>query len=504
LNLHTFHVLQSTAGASVDLDAGITARGLHGEGYRGHVFWDEMFVYPLLTLRRPQLTRDLLAYRYRRLEAARAAARAVGASGAMFPWQSGSDGREETPTQSFNLISGTWLADNSYRQRHVGLAIAYSVIQYQQATHDVGFLAEAGGELLIEICRLFAALAVHDPVDDRFHIDTVMGPDEFHDGYPGRPGSGVRDNAYTNILTAWLLYRTIDLLQVLDGYDCGRLRDRLRVSAAEIERWEQISRRLAVPFHADGIISQFDGYEHLQEFDLAAYRARYTNFGRLDLILAAEGDSPNNYRMSKQADVLMLFYLLSAEELRNIFDRLGYPLSPETIRSTVDFYTVRTSHGSTLSRVVHAWVDARSDRHRAWTLFSEALQADLGDTQGGTTREGVHLGAMAGTVDLILRCFAGLETRDDLLWLHPVLPPELSRAEFSILYRGQQVRVELTPRLARLRLRMCDSAPINVCVEGQRATLHPGEVFETPLRRHPVPADHLGTEQPAVPNRPNA
>ena len=148
-----------------------------------------MFVYPLLTLRRPRLTRDLLAYRYRRLEAARAAAQAVGVSGAMFPWQSGSDGREETPTQLLNLISGTWLADNSHRQRHVGLAVAYSVIQYQQATGAMGFLAEAGGELLIEICRLFADLAVHDPGDDRFHIDTVMGPDEFHDGYPANPAA---------------------------------------------------------------------------------------------------------------------------------------------------------------------------------------------------------------------------------------------------------------------------------------------------------------------------
>jgi beta-phosphoglucomutase family hydrolase len=503
LNLHTFHVLQATAGASSDLDAGITARGLHGEGYRGHVFWDEMFVYPLLTLRRPQLTRDLLAYRYRRLESARAAARAAGLSGAMFPWQSASDGREETPTQLLNLISGTWLADNSHRQRHVGLAIAYSLIQYQQTTGDMGFLAETGGELLIEICRLFAALAVHDPGDDRFHIDMVMGPDEFHDGYPGRPGSGVQDNAYTNILTAWLLYRTIGLLQLLDGYDCGRLRDRLQVSAAEIARWEQISRGLAVPFHADGIISQFEGYEHLQELDFDAHRARYANIGRLDLILAAEGDSPNNYRVSKQADVLMLFYLLSAEELRMIFARLGYSLSPDTIRGTVDFYTPRTSHGSTLSRVVHAWVNARADRHRAWTLFTEALQADLADTQGGTTREGIHLGAMAGTVDLVMRCFTGLETRDNLLWLHPALPPELSRAEFSILYRGQQVKVELTPRLARLRLRMCDAAPIKICVEGQRATLHPGEVFETPLREHSVPADHPRTEQPAVPNKPH-
>jgi hypothetical protein len=184
----------------------------------------------------------------------------------------------------------------------------------------------------------------------------------------------------------------------------------------------------------------FDGYENLAEFDWDAYRAQYATIGRLDLILAAEGDSPNNYRLSKQADVLMLFYLLSAEEPRDTLGRLGYPLTPGTIRATVDFYTGRTSHGSTLSRVVHAWVNARADRHRAWSLFCEALQADLTDTQGGTTREGVHLGAMAGTVDLILRCFAGLETRDDVLWLHPVLPPELTRAEFTILYHGQRGR----------------------------------------------------------------
>src|SRR4029453_2630362 len=119
---------------------------------------------------------------------------------------------------------------------------------------------------------------------------------------------------------------------------------------------------------------------------------------------------------------------------------------------------------------------------QAWTLFTEALQADLADTQGGTAREGVHLGAMAGTVDLVLRCFAGLETRVDLRWLHPVLPPELSRAEFSILYKGRQVKVELTPRLARLRLRMCNAAPIDVCVEGQRTTMHAGDVLETPIR----------------------
>jgi HAD superfamily hydrolase (TIGR01509 family) len=482
LHLDTFHVLQTVVEANADVDAGLPARGLHGEGYLGHVFWDEMFIYPMLTLRRPEMTRHLLSYRYRRLPAARAAAAAMGLPGAMFPWQSASDGTDVTPPLTCNIRTGHWLADTSHRQRHVGLAIAYSVIQYHQATGDTPFLTGMGGELLVEICRFFAAMSVHGPADDRFHIDATMGPDEFHDGYPGHPAGGVRDNAYTNILTAWLLHRTVNLLESVDRHDAGRLRRRMQLTAAEVRRWDLLSRRLAVPWHADGVISQFEGYERLPELDWDAYRARYQDIGRLDLILNAEGDSTNNYRVGKQADVLMLFYLLSAEELREVLERLGYSLSPETIRATTDFYTARTSHGSTLSRIVHAWVNARAERHQAWSLFTEALQVDLADTEGGTTREGVHLGAMAGTVDLIVRCFAGIETRDATLWLHPVLPPELANIEFTIIYRGQQITVQLTPHLVRLRLGRFGTHPIAVCVEGHRRLLHPGDVYETRLR----------------------
>ena len=161
--LHTFHVLQSVP-AVADVDAGLPARGLHGEGYRGHVFWDEMFVYPMLTLRRPALTRALLLYRYRRLNAARAAARVAGLDGALFPWQSGSDGRDETPVRLFDPRTEAWLPDNSRLQRHVGLAIAYSLLQYAEASDDWPFMAEIGIELIIEVVRCFASMATHDPV----------------------------------------------------------------------------------------------------------------------------------------------------------------------------------------------------------------------------------------------------------------------------------------------------------------------------------------------------
>ncbi len=497
LNLHIFHVLQTVAAASPDLDAGLPARGLHGEGYRGHVFWDELFVYPMLTLRRPELTRALLLYRFRRLDAARDAARAEGLAGAMFPWQSGSDGREETPAELFNPRNKAWMPDNSHRQRHVGLAVAYSVWQYYQATADLGFLTDYGAEILVEVARLFASLAVHDLGDDRFDISGVMGPDEYHDGYPDAPGQGLRNNVYTNVMAAWVLARAAETVQLLAGHDCDPLNHRLGLESEEVAHWEKISRRLRIPFH-EGVISQFEGYEQLQEFDWDTYRTRYTNIGRLDLILQAEGDTTNRYKLSKQADVLMLFYLFSAEELREIFSRLGYPLPPDLIPATVRYYLARTSHGSTLSRLAHSWVLARTNRARSWSLFEQALEADLADTQGGTTREGIHLGAMAGTADMVMRCYAGVETRRDALWLHPVLPSELTAVSFQLSYRGQPVSISVTHDRVSLRLNPCADDAIDVCVEDTRKTLRPGQIWDVilqpaPARTWPGFPSHHGT-----------
>jgi beta-phosphoglucomutase family hydrolase len=233
LNLNTFHLLQTLASVTADLDAGVPARGLHGEGYGGHVFWDELFVYPSLTLRRPDLSRTLLGYRYRRLDEARSAARAQGLSGAMFPWQSGIDGREVTPRELYNPLTGAWMPDNSHRQRHVGLGIAYSAWQHYQSTGDLTFLVDQGAELVIEVARYFADLASLVPATDRYSISGVMGPDEFHDGYPHRPGEGLRNNAYTNVMAAWVLRRAADTVSLLASRSCRPLWDRLGLLATE-------------------------------------------------------------------------------------------------------------------------------------------------------------------------------------------------------------------------------------------------------------------------------
>jgi alpha,alpha-trehalase len=462
LNLHVFHLLQTVSPHTIEHDASVPARGLHGEAYRGHIFWDELFIFPFLNLSIPDITRALLLYRYRRLPEARWAARQAGYEGAMYPWQSGSDGREETQILHLNPQSGRWLPDNSHRQRHINIAIAYNAWHYYQVTGDISFLSFYGAEMLIEIARFWASIAEYNRSLDRYEIRQVMGPDEFHDAYPDARESGIDNNAFTNIMVAWLMCRALEAIELLPIDRREVLQNNLGLRREELERWEEISHKMRIAFHDDGIISQFEGYDLLKEFDWEGYRRKYGNIQRLDRILEAEGDTPNLYKLSKQADVLMLFYLLSADELREIFHRLNYPFEYETIPKNIDYYLERTSHGSTLSRVVHAWVLARSKRELSWHLFKEALESDVSDIQGGTTREGIHLGAMAGTIDLIQRCYTGIETHQDILQLNPYLPAELKEMRFDILYRQQWVNVVITHNRLTLSTRPGFAAPIKI------------------------------------------
>jgi trehalose/maltose hydrolase-like predicted phosphorylase len=178
----------------------------------------------------------------------------------------------------------------------------------------------------------------------------------------------------------------------------------------------------------------------------------------------------------------MLFYLLSAEELGELLGRLGYQPDPDMIQRTIDYYLQRTSHGSTLSGMVHSWVLARSDRPRSWRYFRRALESDLRDTQGGTTREGIHLGAMAGTVDMIQRGYTGLELRGDVLWLNPRLPDELAHLEFDVRYRGHWgVRIRVEHRRLEVSLRRSAAAPVRVGHRDRIVRIQPGGTWSTAL-----------------------
>ncbi|MFI9249971.1 glycoside hydrolase family 65 protein [Streptomyces sp. NPDC053069] len=478
LRLHLFHVLQTLSPHTADLDVGVPARGLHGEAYRGHVFWDELFVLPYLNLHLPEVSRALLHYRHRRLDAACQAARDVGRRGALYPWQSGSDGREETQQLHLNPRSGRWLPDHSRLQHHVGSAVAYNIWQYCEATGDIDFLHGEGAEMLLHIARFWADSAHYDDRLGRYRIRGVVGPDEYHDAYPGAAAPGLDDNAYTNVTAAWVLARALELLDLLPEPRCRELAESAGLDQEEPARWEEISRTLHVPFH-DGVISQFEGYGDLAELDWHGYRKLYGDIRRLDRILEAEGDTVNRYKASKQADVLMLGYLFSATELRALLGRLGHHLDERTWTATVDHYLHRTSHGSTLSGLVHGWVLARCRRAGSWAFVQEALRGDIADLQGGTTGEGIHLGAMAGTLDLVQRGLTGLETRSGALYLDPVPLPELSSYGFSIRYHGHWgVHLRLRSGLLEIAVPSSDRSLIDLCLRDRVVPVGPGETAQ--------------------------
>jgi alpha,alpha-trehalase len=475
IRLHIFHLLQTASLNTIDLDVGVPARGWHGEAYRGHIFWDELFIFPLINLRLPEITRALIRYRYRRLNEARANARAAGYRGAMFPWQSGSSGREETQLVHLNPVSGRWLPDHTHLQRHVNSAIAYNIWLYYQSTRDMELMSFYGAEMLLEIARFWASVATYNAELDRYEIRGVAGPDEFHTRAPDADRPGLGNHSYTNIMAVWVLCRAREALALLPQERARELREQLDLHDDELEHWEDVSRKMRVVFHGDGIISQFEGYEDLAELDWEGYREKYGNIHRLDRLLEAEGDSVDRYKVAKQADVLMLFYLFSAEELGELFKRLGYPFGYATIPRNIAYYAPRTSNGSTLGRVVDSWVLARSSRARSWEIFKEALESDVADIQGGTTPEGIHLGAMAGVVDLLQRGYAGIETRSDALWLNPCLPDEVTRLEMVIRYRGHALDLDITQDTIDVHALPSNATPITIGVVRETHEIAAGE-----------------------------
>lgn len=481
LRLHISHVLQVCSRHTARLDAGVPARGLNGEAYRGHVFWDEMFVFPFLDLRVPEITKGLILYRHRRLAEAQAAAQEAGYRGAMYPWQSGSDGSEETQTVHLNPLSGQWDPDLSRNQRHVSAAIFYNLWRYFQATDDFDFLADYGAEMMLEIARFWASLAWYNPARDRYEIHGVMGPDEFHEKYPGAEQAGLRNNAYTNVMVAWIATRALEVLDVLSTSRQTALRASLRVTDEELRTWSEMSRKMFVPFH-EGVISQFEGYEDLDELDWEAYRDKYSNIGRMDRILRAEGKDPNRYKVAKQADTVMLFFLFDDEELRPLFEQLGYSYDRELARRTVEYYDARTSHGSTLSHVTFAGVMATFDAASSWERFKVALESDISDLQGGTTKEGIHMGVMGGTLDVLQRYYVGARIYGGVLVFRPRLVRHLDGVAFTMRYRGTPLRVRIDGDVLSVRAEAEGfRVPVRVALNGQTVELGAGESHEFPI-----------------------
>ena len=437
-----FHLLNAAADTG---EAAVGARGLTGNAYAGHVFWDaDVFVLPVLTAIRPAAARAMLEYRIRRLPAARAAAEDQGLCGARFPWESAGDGSDVTPHLVRGQHNELIPIGTGSQEEHIVADVAWAAAHFAAWTGDTDFLARAGRELLIDTARYWAS-RIRTDADGNGHLNGVMGPDEYHEL--------VDDNAYTNVMARWNLRRGAELLFRSGDTD---------TAAA----WRALAKGLVDGWSPQrGLYEQFAGYFELEPLLMSQVAPPPV---AVDVLLGAKRVAGS--QLIKQADVLMLHHLVPEEVVDG------------SLASCMAFYEPRTAHGSSLSPAIHASLLARAgEPDRALEMFRLAVRLDLDDLTG-TTAEGLHLATMGGVWHALAFGFLGVRAEGGMLAINPCLPDAWRALGLKFLFGGQPIgiraehdRVTIICH-APLLVRVADRAPAS-CEPG--GTTFPLKTFPT-------------------------
>jgi kojibiose phosphorylase len=400
--------------------ASIGARGLTGPGYNGHVFWDtEVFALPFFLHTQPRVARQLIDYRFRTLPAARARARSIGYSGALFAWESADDGRDCTPALAL-LPGQTQIPVLTGREEHhISADVAWATWRYWEATRDEEFLLQVGAEIVLETARFWSSRARRG-TDGYFHIAPVIGPDEYHEG--------IRDNSYTNLLAKWNLERGLEVAHLLRTTDRAAWRSlvrRLKLDPGDLARWRLVADQLTIWFDLETLLyEQFEGFFGLKDVNAAELAPR--PFAG-ELVLGRE--RLRRTQLIKQADVLMVMHMLPA-----LFPR-------EVVEANYRYYERRTSHGSSLSPGIYAAVAARLGlQDDALNYFRMASAIDLDDRMRNAAY-GIHMAAAASLWHSAVFGFGGVTPESGCLRIDPHLPASWSRLAFPFNWRDNVVRV---------------------------------------------------------------
>jgi trehalose/maltose hydrolase-like predicted phosphorylase len=437
--------------------ASIGARGLTGQAYRGHVFWDtEIYVLPFYLFTDPPAARALLMYRYHTLGAARWKAKAHGYQGALYAWESADTGEETTPRAVVALDGRVVPILTGEQEHHISADVAYAVWQYWRATGDDDFMVDAGSDILVETARFWASRAQME-ADGHAHIRAVIGPDEYHDT--------VDDNAYTNVMARWNLDRAADAVAILKRVrpsDWKRMSARLALGEDEPAAWRRIAAALVTGFHPDtGLFEQFEGYFGLEEVDVISHRSCAMP---IDVCLGPERTRQS--KAIKQADVVALCALLWDEWRRAVHE------------ANFNYYEPRTSHGSSLSPALHALVAARlGDGALARSYLRQAGEIDLANNMGNAAG-GVHIAALGGLWQAAVFGVAGLRLREDGIALDPHLPPGWTEMRCCVQWRGRVLRLTLAADPARIDVEVDGSGELTVAVvDGPACRGRPGRRY---------------------------
>jgi Glycosyl hydrolase family 65, N-terminal domain./Glycosyl hydrolase family 65, C-terminal domain./Glycosyl hydrolase family 65 central catalytic domain. len=428
IRFNLFHLLQA---AGRDRHSNIAAKGLSGEGYEGHYFWDtEIYMIPVFLMTRPELARQLLLYRYSKLDSAREHARAMGLKkGALYPWRtiSGSECSSYFPSGS--------------AQFHISADIAYTFVLYYLATGDEEFFLDYAAELLMETARVW--LETGHFKDGKFRIDAVTGPDEYT--------CIVNNNYYTNAMAKYNLewaVRAHDRLRREKPEQWKTLMERLQMEAGERDLWQKAAEQMYLPYDEKlGINPQDDTFLQKEVWDFEG-----TPKDHYPLLLHYHPLKIYRYQVCKQADTVLAHFLLEDEQ------------SMDTIRNSYYYYEKITTHDSSLSTCIFSIMAAKiGEMDKAYRYFMESARLDL-DNAHGNTKDGLHMANMGGTWMGIVFGFAGLRIKESGLHLAPRLPKQWSGYACRLQYRKRHIGISVTGTKAMITL---SGEPLRIHVYGK-------------------------------------
>jgi len=451
LRFSLYHLLR--AAPPEDLDVSIAPKALSGEWYQGHIFWDtEIFMLPFFVYTNPQLAKNLLLYRGRRLGPARERAAASSYEGALWPWESAESGMEETPPTWIDFDGTVLPVYNAMREHHIAADIVYGVYFYHLHTGDDEFMLRHGLLMVLETARFWASRVSYDEASGFYEIKLVIGPNEFQEG--------VDNNSYTNAMTSWALRYACQLHQdFTERYPLGtnRIAEDIGLTDEEVNNWQRIAERIKFLQRSDGLIEEFEGYLDRRNVTITERDDRGMPLWPAEVIL----DDVKNTQLIKQADVVLLLYLLSDQ------------FSLDVKRVNFEYYEPRTTHVSSLSITSYAILAKElGDTEKAYTYLHHAANSDLEDIHGNTDL-GVHAAELGGTWQIVIRGLAGVRVRDGVLSIDPSLPDHWRSLRFHTWFRGNLIQIAVSQ--CSIEASMVDGAEaVEMDLSGARQVLQPG------------------------------
>lgn len=419
IRFNMFHLLQSVGR---DGKTNIAAKGLSGEGYEGHYFWDtEIYMLPFFLYNNPEISRKLLEYRYSILPKARERARIMShKKGALYPWRT-IDGEE----CSAYFPAGT-------AQYHINADIAFAIKRYMEATEDKEFLLNYGAEILFETARLWADLGEFiENKGNKFCINDVTGPDEYT--------AIVNNNCYTNLMAKENLeyaYKTAVWMKENAKEPYKELINKIGLIEDELQFWKKAADNMYIPYNDElEIYLQDDSF-----LDKTPWDFENTPKENYPLLLHYHPLVIYRHQVCKQADLVLAEFLLN------------HKFDIEQKRRDYDFYEKVTTHDSSLSSCIFSIMASEVGYHdKAYKYFMETATMDLTDSHGNT-KDGIHAANMAGAGMCLVNGFAGMRVYEDTISFNPYIPKEWQEYKFKVTYRGRLIEIKVDKNGTSYRL----------------------------------------------------